>query len=368
MAEEQKASYKIFINYRRDEDHFDFVHHIYSWFVHHYGRENVFMDFESIPSGARFADVISNEIRKCDALVVVIGPKWTTLMRKKAFVDDYVRSEISLALEEKKLVVPVRIKGAKLPTEDELPKECKSLGAHQDSVLAEKEGFIDSIKGLIDSIDRILQPHVARRQEAEDLDKFSPTSGLALGYYVNFLKPVLESLTKIDKDRPAEYLNSFDITEREPPHQLIFTFPKTAPTREKLPFYIIIPPRVKKNFLEPVKRDLKRAAIGAGDSKRPYSYYLDARETTSGYQLIDFPNALTVLENWIQRRIKHESLWRDSDQANELEQIELGRFERMLKWWAEPDLEAPEFKGRVQITRFSPETPELEWLRPIWAD
>jgi hypothetical protein len=84
--------------------------------------------------------------------------------------------------------------------------------------------------------------------------------------------------------------------------------------------------------------------------------------------LIDFPHALTVLENWIQRRIKHESLWRDSDQANELEQIELGRFERMLKWWAEPDLEAPEFKGRVQITRFSPETPELEWLRPIWAD
>jgi len=49
------------------------LRHIYSWFVHHYGRENVFMDFESIPSGARFADVISNEIRKCDALVVVIG-------------------------------------------------------------------------------------------------------------------------------------------------------------------------------------------------------------------------------------------------------------------------------------------------------
>jgi hypothetical protein len=88
MAEEQKASYKIFISYRHDEDHFDFVHHIYSGFVQKYGRGNVFMDFESTPAGVPFNDVIFNWIRNCDAVVVVIGPKWTQLMRKKAFVDD----------------------------------------------------------------------------------------------------------------------------------------------------------------------------------------------------------------------------------------------------------------------------------------
>jgi hypothetical protein len=94
-----------------------------------------------------------------------------------------VRSEITLALAEKKLVVPVRIKGAELPTDEELPKECKSLLASQFFVLASAEYFIDSIGHLIDSIHRTLQSHVARRQEAEDLDKFSPVSGLALGYY-----------------------------------------------------------------------------------------------------------------------------------------------------------------------------------------
>jgi hypothetical protein len=39
---------KLFVNYRRaDEPHF--VQHMRTRFMHRYGRENVFMDFDTIP-------------------------------------------------------------------------------------------------------------------------------------------------------------------------------------------------------------------------------------------------------------------------------------------------------------------------------
>jgi hypothetical protein len=41
---------KLFVNYRR-ADHPEFVETIRTWFLHRYGRENVFMDFDSILAG-----------------------------------------------------------------------------------------------------------------------------------------------------------------------------------------------------------------------------------------------------------------------------------------------------------------------------
>ena len=81
MLEEKKPSYRIFISYRH-EDNPDLCHHLYSWFVWRYGRDNVFMDFESTPSGSRFETVIEESVKTCDALVAIIGPEWISLMGK----------------------------------------------------------------------------------------------------------------------------------------------------------------------------------------------------------------------------------------------------------------------------------------------
>ena len=77
---------KIFISYRRS-DNPDFVDRIRDWFIHRYGRANVFMDFDSIPPGVKFADYIRATIQQSDTVIAVIGPRWLELLREKDMSD-----------------------------------------------------------------------------------------------------------------------------------------------------------------------------------------------------------------------------------------------------------------------------------------
>lgn len=61
-----------------------------------YGRENVFMDFDSIPAFAEFENFIRQKVREADAVAMMIGPKWTELRQQKAAAGetDYVLLEL----------------------------------------------------------------------------------------------------------------------------------------------------------------------------------------------------------------------------------------------------------------------------------
>jgi hypothetical protein len=369
MGELLKPGYRLFISYRRD-DRPDIAHHLYSWFVWHYGHDNVFMDFASVTSGARFREVICEEIKNSDGLVVIIGPEWTRIMGERAYTkDDYVLMEIQRAIEEKKLIVPIQLENGKLPEKTQLPKRCQAMLYHQGSRVESREGFSDSIRRILKSLDRSLEAHVCRRQEAEELDAISPVSGLALGYFENFLRPVIRSLSSVSKDKPTEHLNAIDIKEQDPPHDPICTFSESDATTEEIKIFIVIPPSVhllvRRESLKTLKSCLKRAEIRVSGALRR-SYSLDARKLENGFQLFDFPTAVTVLANWIERRMKHESLKPNSREAKKLERNELARFERMLRWWAEDELKAQELTDRVQINLFDPRIAELKWLTAIW--
>ena len=84
-AGHEKAPYRLFISYRRG-DNTDFVEHIHSWFAWRFA--NVFMDFASIPGGADYGKTIRDEIAKCDAMLVVIGPTWMDRIREDPYNDD----------------------------------------------------------------------------------------------------------------------------------------------------------------------------------------------------------------------------------------------------------------------------------------
>ena len=148
---------KIFFSYRRD-DNSEFVERIRDWFILRYQRENVFMDFDSIPPFVKFDDFIREKVRECDALIAVVGPRWMELLQEKAskFQDDYVRIEIGLALQENKLVAPICIKGAGVPPATSLPPELKSMFATNVAILDSGSNFLDNIKGIVDAVEQEL--------------------------------------------------------------------------------------------------------------------------------------------------------------------------------------------------------------------
>lgn len=146
---------KIFINYRH-LDHPDFVERLRDWFALRYGRDSVFMDFDTIPPFTRFADHIRKRVTEADVLVAIIGPLWLEILTERIDhpEDDYVRLEIAQAIQEGKLIAPICIKGARVPRLHELPPDLRPMLDYNVAHLSGGRTFLDSIDGILDALEQ----------------------------------------------------------------------------------------------------------------------------------------------------------------------------------------------------------------------
>lgn len=150
---------KIFISYRR-ADSPDFVERIRDWFAWKYGRDSVFMDFDTIPPFTPFADFIREQVAACDLLVAIIGPHWMKTLQeriKNADDEDYVRTEIRLALELKKPIAPICIKKAVIPNFRELPTDLRPMLDYNSAHLDSGRHFLDNIEMILNAVEHQLQ-------------------------------------------------------------------------------------------------------------------------------------------------------------------------------------------------------------------
>jgi len=158
MIEEQKPTRKIFFNYRR-ADNPDFVERIRDWFAWKYGRDSVFMDFDTIPPFTAFADFIREKVRECDLLVAIIGPQWLDILHDRLAhndEEDYVQTEIRLALEEGKPIAPICIKKAAIPRARDLPPELRPMLEYHVAHLDSGKHFLDNIEMILEAVEREL--------------------------------------------------------------------------------------------------------------------------------------------------------------------------------------------------------------------
>lgn len=120
---------KIFISYRRADSAY-VTDNVYSYMRGQFGEGNVFLDVnpDSVPFGVDFREHLKQQIAAHDVVLVMIGPQWAQIMQERATrADDYVRIEIESALEQGKLVIPVRVMGAALPDFSALPVSIQDL-------------------------------------------------------------------------------------------------------------------------------------------------------------------------------------------------------------------------------------------------
>jgi hypothetical protein len=125
----------IFINYRRD-DAPGVAGRLYDFLAKTFSRRELFIDVDAIKPGIDFVKQLDSQVSQCDIMLALIGPQWLGLEdehgRRKLHGDkDYVRIEIASALRRDIPVIPVLIHGAKMPAEDELPEDLKSLARRQ---------------------------------------------------------------------------------------------------------------------------------------------------------------------------------------------------------------------------------------------
>ncbi len=121
----------IFVSYRRSDSQGE-AGRLFDDLVNHFGEDTVFMDVAAIEAGRDFRKAIEEGVTKCGVLLVVIGVEWLDAKdergaRRLNDPSDFVRIETASALKRDIPVIPVLVRGAKMPSAEKLPDELKEL-------------------------------------------------------------------------------------------------------------------------------------------------------------------------------------------------------------------------------------------------
>jgi len=149
----------IFISYRRDDSEGQ-SRRLYDDLVLRFGEGAVFMDVVGIEAGRDFRKVIDKNVGSCGVLLAVIGPSWLdskdeTGLRRLDNPMDFVRLETAAALKRDIPVVPVLVRGARMPKPEQLPDELKEL-AYRNGLELTHARWDSDVEVLI----KALQPHL----------------------------------------------------------------------------------------------------------------------------------------------------------------------------------------------------------------
>jgi TIR domain-containing protein len=152
----------VFISYRRD-DSADITGRIYDRLIQHFSREVVFKDVDSIPLGIDFRQHLENALSQCRVLLAIVGNDWMggeTAGGKRRIDDprDHMRLELEVALSRNIPVIPVLVRKASIPAEDELPSSLRSLAYRNGIQVRPDPDFHGDMDRLIKGID----PHLTR--------------------------------------------------------------------------------------------------------------------------------------------------------------------------------------------------------------
>jgi hypothetical protein len=121
----------IFISYRRDDSEGE-AGRLSDDLAQTFQEGSVFMDVNAIRPGLDFRKTIDDSIHECSVLLAIVGREWLeskdTLGRRRLDDEtDFVRLEIASALRRDIPVVPVLVRGARMPRADQLPADLQEL-------------------------------------------------------------------------------------------------------------------------------------------------------------------------------------------------------------------------------------------------
>lgn len=144
---------RVFISYRREEAA-DMSGRIADFLDRRFGAGTVFRDVNAILAGSNFVKALQRGLDESSVVLVLIGLHWIHLrepngMRRIDSPNDFVRYEVAAALRAGKLVIPILINGATLPTAAELPLDLAGLAERPPFVVRNDPYFADDMTNAI---------------------------------------------------------------------------------------------------------------------------------------------------------------------------------------------------------------------------
>jgi hypothetical protein len=165
--------HSIFISYRRDDSEGE-AGRLSDDLAHRFREDSVFMDVNAIQPGRDFRKAIDESIHKCSVLLAIVGLGWLESRdgaghKRLDDENDFVRLEIASALQRDIPVVPVLVRGARMPRAEQLPDDLKEL-AFRNAVELTHARWKSDVQVLVDALKPYLEPCLDPNQ--------APSSGL----------------------------------------------------------------------------------------------------------------------------------------------------------------------------------------------
>ena len=160
----------IFINYRRNDSEGE-AGRLFDDLTSHFSDKSVFMDVAAIEPGRDFRKAIDQSVANCNALLAIIGLDWleakdATGGRRLDDPNDFVRIELASALGRDIPVIPVLVRGAKMPRAEQLPDDLQEL-AYRNAVELTHPRWKSDVQVLIRALQPFMDAPSAVRADGE---------------------------------------------------------------------------------------------------------------------------------------------------------------------------------------------------------
>jgi hypothetical protein len=157
----------IFINYRRNDSEGE-AGRLFDDLTSNFSDKSVFMDVAAIEPGRDFRKAIDQSVANCSVLLAIVGMEWLEAKdamggRRLDDPNDFVRIELASALRRDIPVIPVLVRGAKMPRVEQLPDDLKEL-AYRNAVELTHARWKSDVQVLI----RALRPFLEERGVGSD--------------------------------------------------------------------------------------------------------------------------------------------------------------------------------------------------------
>ena len=154
----------IFISYRRDDAAGE-AGRLFDDLTAQFGPDKVFMDVAGIEPGHDFRKVIDQNVASCGVLLAMIGKGWVDAKddagrRRLDDPLDFVRLETASALKRDIPVIPVLVRGGRMPRAEQLPEDLTDL-AYRNGVELTHTRWRSDVELLI----KALRSHVGNAEK-----------------------------------------------------------------------------------------------------------------------------------------------------------------------------------------------------------
>lgn len=174
----------IFVSYRR-ADSSDITGRIFDRLKARFGKDCLFKDVDSIPLGKDFRKEIAEAVGQCKVLLAVIGVDWLDVTDKPGNrriddPNDYVRIEISTALDRKIPVIPILVETASMPKPETLPETLRELVFRNATPVRADPDFHHDLDRLCDQLAVYVDPPLSNPRYKSILLTIASILGITL--------------------------------------------------------------------------------------------------------------------------------------------------------------------------------------------